>query len=156
MLRVSIKKNRAFTLIELLVVISIIGILVGIIVTTLTTARDRAKDIRIIAAISQVRGAAELYATGNNNNYLGFDGTDTENTLAADINNMYGGAGTSYTLLINNDGSGYCATAILNSGDIWCVDSGFKSEQDEDRILTNCVSGCVTGGGGGGNCRCDD
>lgn len=52
-------KKQGFTLIELLVVIAIIGILVTIIIVSLSSARDRANDVAIKAAIEQMRTLAE-------------------------------------------------------------------------------------------------
>ena len=57
------KTNRGFTLIELLVVIAIIGVLSSVVVTTLTTARNKAKDVAIKAAVRQMAAAAQLEYT---------------------------------------------------------------------------------------------
>jgi prepilin-type N-terminal cleavage/methylation domain-containing protein len=48
------EKHRAFTLIETLVVISIIGILATTIITSLLGARDKARDVKRKAEISQI------------------------------------------------------------------------------------------------------
>ena len=47
-------KNKAFTLIELLVVIAIIGMLAGIVMVNLVSARDKARDVRRMAELSQM------------------------------------------------------------------------------------------------------
>lgn len=48
------KKYRAFTLIETLVVIAIIGILASTIITSLLSARDKARDVKRKAEVSQI------------------------------------------------------------------------------------------------------
>ena len=51
--------TRAFTLIELLVVIAIIGVLASIVLASLSGARNRGKDTRIISDIHQLRTQIE-------------------------------------------------------------------------------------------------
>ena len=55
-----LNKSSGFTLIELLVVIAIIGILAGIVLTSLSSARNKANDAKIISQLGQIRSAAEL------------------------------------------------------------------------------------------------
>lgn len=47
-------KKHGFTLIETLVVISIIGILASVIITSLLSARDKARDVKRKAEVSQI------------------------------------------------------------------------------------------------------
>ena len=54
-------RNRGFTLIELLVVIAIIGILATLLLLQLNIARQKARDVKRIADITQIRTAIELY-----------------------------------------------------------------------------------------------
>lgn len=64
------KKNKGFTLIELLVVIAIIGLLSGIVLVSMSGARNKGKDTRIISALEQVRNIATLiYDDSNSTSY---------------------------------------------------------------------------------------
>lgn len=59
------KLTRAFTLIELLVVVSIIGMLASVVLVSLQGARNKAKDIKLIAEIKELQKALELYRLDN-------------------------------------------------------------------------------------------
>lgn len=57
------KSKKGFTLIELLVVIAIIGLLSTLAVVSLGAARERARDVKRIADLSNLKSALELYAS---------------------------------------------------------------------------------------------
>lgn len=126
------KKNKGFTLIELLVVIAIIGILAAIVLVSLSGARNKARDARIMADMNQIRSAAELY----NNEVGNYNGISTPElaTLSIDIhaqNDWPTFATTSTT---------YCAYAKLNSGNYWCVDSTlYSADTGSASAPTNCT-----------------
>jgi prepilin-type N-terminal cleavage/methylation domain-containing protein len=141
------KKKKGFTLIELLVVIAIIGILAGIVLVSLSGAQKRAKDGRIMADMNQLRTIATVFADNHAGSFTGLDADTDEGKMDADIVAQ----GGTYTLRINSDGTGYCATAVLNSTEVWCVDSALTSEQDADKGVDNCAADCVAGD----SCSCD-
>jgi prepilin-type N-terminal cleavage/methylation domain-containing protein len=137
--------RKGFTLIELLVVIAIIGILSSIVLVGMSGATKRAKDARIISDMDQIRSTAMIFH-GNNGTYTGLDGYGDEDSLASDIATQ----GGTYTIYIDSTaGDDYCATAKLNSGHCWCVDSSLRSKDygdaganDCDTVATACASTC--------------
>ncbi len=123
------ESKRGFTLIELLVVIAIIGILSSIVLVALRDARNKAKDARIVADLSQIRSLAELLYDGDYDDVSMGTLTDTcvysggnadIDKIAGDICNQKG------SLVINKTASpadAYCAYSALNVSGYYCVDS---------------------------------
>lgn len=110
--------KKGFTLIELLIVIAIIGILSSIVLVALGGARDKAKDARIIADMSQIRSLAEVLYDGD------YDALATGQTdydrVVADVSAQ----GGSVTLQKPaSPANSYCAYSSLNQGGWYCIDS---------------------------------
>jgi len=63
------KGERGFTLVELLVVIAIIGVLATLVLLQLGTARAKARDVKRISDINQIRSAVEQYFEDEGGNY---------------------------------------------------------------------------------------
>lgn len=70
--------RKGFTLVELLVVIAIIGILATLLLLQLTVARGKARDVKRIADVNQIRTALELFFDDN----AKYPSTGDFNTLA--------------------------------------------------------------------------
>jgi prepilin-type N-terminal cleavage/methylation domain-containing protein len=60
--------NKGFTLIELLVVISIIGVLSSIVMTSVSVAREKATNTKLVEQARQVRDAMQEYRNSGPNN----------------------------------------------------------------------------------------
>jgi prepilin-type N-terminal cleavage/methylation domain-containing protein len=134
-MKIFAKKREGFTLIELLVVIAIIGILASIVLVSLSGARDRAKDARIMADMGQIRSTAEIFY-GNTGAYTSVCTATDTNALWKDIDSQGGAASTCTSI-----STAYCCEVRLNSGAYWCVDSALRSKQYSSN--PTCTSGSV-------------
>jgi len=117
------QSKKGFTLIELLVVIAIIGILSSIVLVALRDARNKARDARIIADVSQIRSLAEVLYNET------YDLMTLPQTDVAKLNSDVIVQGGSLTINKNAaPSSEYCAFSKLNvtvggSTNYFCVDS---------------------------------
>jgi len=115
--------KRGFTLIELLVVIAIIGILSSIVLVALNGVRDKARDARIIADMSQLRSVAEMLYDGD---YDAFTKSDSDvSSLDSDITDQ----GGSLNIQTELGEANYCAHSGLNRGGYYCISSDGTAEE---------------------------
>ena len=130
------KNKKGFTLIELLVVIEIIGILATIVLVNLNSARNKAKDAAIKAALSEVRAAAEMsYDT---------DGSYANVCSSADVDRISDNVtANDGTWACYDTDTAYCAESRLNTGGYWCVDSNGTSIKNTNRQCTMDGADCT-------------
>ena len=108
--------KKGFTLIELLVVIAIIMILASVVLVAFPGATKKAKDSRIVSAISQAR-TVMVYVYGNDGNYDNYSCTvpaDEMPPLCAEVANNHPTKGTNPTIAT-------CTTCDVNSGPAACI-----------------------------------
>lgn len=123
------KKKYGFTLIELLVVIAIIGILASIVLVSVSGARDKARDARIVSDIAQIRTQETIFLNANNV-YAG-ECTTTEMIALCDDIAVQNAKGQP-TFAISASAQEYCVYAALRTkyqgtDDFFCADSTGKA-----------------------------
>jgi prepilin-type N-terminal cleavage/methylation domain-containing protein len=125
--------KKGFTLIELLVVIAIIGILASIVLVAFPGATKKAKDSRIVSAISQAR-TVMVNVYGNDGNYDSYSCSlpaDEMPVLCLEVANNHPTKGTSPLIfhLPDPDSTAACIFSLLNAkASYWyCADSTGKA-----------------------------
>ena len=144
------KFQRGFTLIELLVVIAIIGILASIVLVSFPGANKKAKDSRVVGAISQAR-TIMTYINANDNNYDGFTASTTDMVnIWAEINANDREAATVQAPAITHDAASgstaACIYAKLSAKDAWyyCASSdGRAGFTTIDPVTGDSVGSCA-------------
>jgi len=138
--------KKGFTLIELLVVIAIIGILASIVLVSFPGAQKKARDSRVVSAISQAR-TIMVYINANDGNYDEFTAThaDMVNIWAEIIANDATGA-TPYITYVGATGStDACIYARLSAKTDWyyCASSdgraGFTTTDPGNATDGTCI-----------------
>ena len=132
--------KKGFTLIELLVVIAIIGILASIVLVSFPGAQRKARDSRVVSAISQAR-TIMAYIEANENSYATFLSGHAD--MIALWDEIVANDRDATTPVINSAAAGACIYAQLSAKDAWyyCADStgraGFTAINPND--ATYCV-----------------
>ena len=134
--------EKGFTLIELLVVIAIIGILASVVLVTFPGATKKARDSRIVSAISQAR-TVMAYVKSNDGNYDNFNCNYSDmKPLCEEIYNNTSPK-TYPTITTTTDAARIYSK--LNVGTYYCANSdgvaGYRSTKPDD-ATTSC--GTVT------------
>ena len=140
------KFRKGFTLIELLVVIAIIGILASIVLVTFPGATKKAKDSRIISAISQAR-TVMTYVYANTGHYDSFkcDYEDLKPLCLEIKNNNPGGINPNIDIRPATDSTTTAIWSALNAGGWYCADSsgiaGFTTTSPTNGVCPTGTSG---------------
>lgn len=134
-------KNRGFTLIELLIVVAIMGVLASVVMSSISSARNKAKDVSIKSSLSSIMAKAEVEYDGDYDVVCGANSV-AQNTEIADVisavNSISGGVAVCGKPASGHAGSWAVSSPLIISGN-WCVDSSGVS-----REIANPISATTT------------
>jgi len=129
--------SKGFTLIELLVVISIIALLSSVVLSSLNSARGKAADNAVKAAMKQVAIQAENYRDSNPSFGASVvactSGVFADTRIAEQRANILANAASGASLVCTTNAAGtlwaMSVSLLRSAGTGWCVDnsSGFKA-----------------------------
>jgi len=147
--------KKGFTLIELLVVIAIIMILASVVLVAFPGATKKAKDSRIVSAISQAR-TVMVYIYGNEVSYASFTCAHSEmDALCKEIDNNYGA--DTLNDKVPEPVIASCTTCGADNGPAACIYSPLNAKTDywycaDSTGVAGFVSGSANNPGGVGFC----
>jgi len=144
-----VEKIKGFTLIELLVVVAIIALFTAFSLVAISYYRDKAKDARVEATLSQVRRVATMiYNDSGSYADLCYEGTlkdgiegDNSRNLKLiedEVERIRGSKPACYT-----DGSKYCVQSTLFVGGNYCVDSAGIAIETKDSLCNTGTNSCT-------------
>ena len=114
------KTKIGFILIGVIGILLIPAILFSIVWVSLRGARERVKDVSVMADMSMIRATAEFYYTENNDSYLGFSCSYPQEAANA-CDYISEQLGEKPAIHASKDA--YCAYVRLGSSEYYCVDS---------------------------------
>lgn len=133
-------REAGFTLIELLVVMLILGILAAIAIPAFFNQRDKANDADAKAMVKTAQTAIETYATENDGDYTGADGTGVLTGIEPTLQNADLDVGRA-------NGTGYLVTVTAQT-----TENTFSIDNENGELTYPCTGdgGCggTTWGGG--------
>ena len=140
-------KKEGFTLIELLVVIAIIGLLSTIVLVNMRNSKAQAQDAHIQTSMHQVRNAAEIIYTQNNESYnLVCDEEDNTLSNSGELGLLEGAikkdnGNKDVVCYESADKQNFAVASLMvyRKGKYWCVESaGFGVELDHQITSAKC------------------
>ncbi|PJE74177.1 MAG: hypothetical protein COV01_01605 [Candidatus Taylorbacteria bacterium CG10_big_fil_rev_8_21_14_0_10_41_48] len=139
-------KSKGFTLIELLVVISIIALLSSVVLSSLNSARTKAADNAIKAAMKQIAIQAENYRDSNANFGTSVvactSGVFADTRIAEQRTNILANAATGATISCTTNSVGTLwslRVTALKGGGTWCVDNSSAFRASATNLLGVCL-----------------
>lgn len=131
-------KTAGFTIVELLIVLAIIAIMASVVLPRIQNASDSGQEARIVASTESLQKAgmsAEISA-GTFNVVCGLYGYATSSQVQEVSSSLY----TNSDLFVcNSTTTAFAASAELESGRHWCVDSVGSKHEIGAALGTNVV-----------------